>query len=280
MFGTLYGLQNHAIHSDAEPYNPFNHSVQLIQQKYDSIIAVFQIGPLPEGYFYTGPTDNVTTQNPCICSTPVYTLLSACGACQNRSYSSWSGWSEFCPTKMLSPEGEYSSTIPIGTRVPAYAFLKPSYYNDFFNPTAARQLGDLPESTHISTATTTSTISGTSSLGGGGGGGSNLGAIVGGVVGGVTGLGLLVLLGFWFARQYNRPVRPSSADGPMVTHTIGDNTRPMTAARAISESHGNGSSYVLTQYAGAAGQRYYDPRGTFPASPTPNPPYYSGMPEF
>ncbi|KAF8300178.1 hypothetical protein DL93DRAFT_2102837 [Clavulina sp. PMI_390] len=37
-------------------------------------------------------------------------------------------------------QGQYNPIIPLGTRVPAYAFLNPSRYEDYFNPAAARQL--------------------------------------------------------------------------------------------------------------------------------------------
>lgn len=76
-----------------------------------------------------------------ICSTPVYMLESACGACQNRTFISWSNWKFYCPTGMLQDEGTYNQIIPSGTLVPHWAYLKPSDYSDFFDPSAAKLVG-------------------------------------------------------------------------------------------------------------------------------------------
>ncbi|KAF8306167.1 hypothetical protein DL93DRAFT_245183 [Clavulina sp. PMI_390] len=274
--------------------------------------GTFTMDPLPAGYHYIGPTNDTSTQNPCICSTPVYMLDSACGACQNRTYISWTTFSAFCPLNMVSPQGQYNSIIPAGTRVPAYAFLKPSDYGDYFNPVAAHQLGDSPESTQVmststsstsstsstldstsappTTSTTPTTTSSTSSRSGGGGGGSNLGAIVGGVVGGVLGLGLLVLLGFWITRGHNKPAPASNPDGYVAAGSVGGTTqRPLSGPEMTAVGHGAGPGHMPVQYTGntaptvmsggSAGQGYYGPSTTSPTSPTHHSLNYSGVPE-
>jgi hypothetical protein len=76
-----------------------------------------------------------------ICSTPVYMLESACGACQNRTFISWTQWTFYCPADKLQSEGTYNQIIPGGTLVPHWAYLKPSDYDDFFNANAAKLVG-------------------------------------------------------------------------------------------------------------------------------------------
>ena len=44
----------------------------------------FDFDPLPSGYVYWGPRAGNAT--PCSCSTVSYSLLSACGYCQSRSF--------------------------------------------------------------------------------------------------------------------------------------------------------------------------------------------------
>ena len=48
-------------------------------------LTVFNIASLPEGSLYRGP--DAGQSNLCVCNTVVYSLVSACGACQGAS--SW-----------------------------------------------------------------------------------------------------------------------------------------------------------------------------------------------
>jgi len=50
-----------------------------------SSLAAFTIQSLPSGYKYTGPS-SFDGSNVCKCNTIVYSLLSACGACQGESW--------------------------------------------------------------------------------------------------------------------------------------------------------------------------------------------------
>ncbi|KAF8306165.1 hypothetical protein DL93DRAFT_2088945 [Clavulina sp. PMI_390] len=277
----------------------------------------FTMDPLPVGYHYIGPTNDTSTQNPCICSTPVYMLDSACGACQNRTFISWTSFSQFCPTNILSPEGSYDSIIPSGTRVPAWAFLKPSDYGDYFNAAAAQQLGDSPESTQVQSTTsaassTSSAISTTSAPGSttsaaqsttstssksGGGGKSNTGPIVGGVVGGVLGLALVALIAFWLLRNHNRPspapAGAAGAGGYVAAGSAGGSGFSGSGERPLSGPEMGavgGSAYVPSQYTGpaatvvsggSAGQGGYyhtSPGADSPAFPQANP--YGGQPGY
>ncbi|KAF8339551.1 uncharacterized protein EI90DRAFT_3037040 [Cantharellus anzutake] len=93
--------------------------------------GVFTVNSLPEGYHYIGPRqDDPSTQNVCICSTPVYELMSACADCQNRTYISWSAWSLYCTNFPSVQEGIYNASIPRETAIPQWAFEKPSQNDD------------------------------------------------------------------------------------------------------------------------------------------------------
>ncbi|KAJ3916850.1 hypothetical protein F5877DRAFT_21644, partial [Lentinula edodes] len=53
-----------------------------------------QVPALPASNHYTGPSSGQATT--CECSTLTYMLISACGACQNRTWISWQNWSQNC----------------------------------------------------------------------------------------------------------------------------------------------------------------------------------------
>ncbi|KAF8316467.1 uncharacterized protein EI90DRAFT_3086289 [Cantharellus anzutake] len=188
---------------------------------------------LPPGYHYIGPVKGSETNAPnyCACTSIVYELMSACGACQNRTFISYPAWTIDC-TNISTTEGEYNpSLIPSGTLVPRWAYLKPSSYGGLFNIEIAMQIGDAPESsrslslnTTSSTTTTTPTLtlSGGTDLttttfptstvntsttqhfstptptptprGGSRGRSSNTGAFMRGVVGGLVGLALVTVM--------------------------------------------------------------------------------------
>lgn len=42
---------------------------------------------------------------------------------------------------MLQDQGAYNKTIPSGTAIPNWAYMKPSNYNDYFSPVAAQLVG-------------------------------------------------------------------------------------------------------------------------------------------
>ena len=61
-----------------------------------SIILAAAVDAIPVGNHYLGPTPSTAT--PCECSSVTYSLLSACGGCQNRTFIDWLTWSENCAT--------------------------------------------------------------------------------------------------------------------------------------------------------------------------------------
>ncbi|KAH9965535.1 hypothetical protein BGW80DRAFT_1344663 [Lactifluus volemus] len=60
---------------------------------------------------------------PCMCNTVTYSLLSACGACQDRDYMDWAGWVYNC-TEIVEPS-IYPKPVPNDTCVPDWARLNP-----------------------------------------------------------------------------------------------------------------------------------------------------------
>lgn len=50
----------------------------------------YNVDALPDQTHYLGPT--LALANPCQCNTVVYSLMSACGACQGRTYDSYASF--------------------------------------------------------------------------------------------------------------------------------------------------------------------------------------------
>ncbi|TFK54799.1 hypothetical protein OE88DRAFT_1653297 [Heliocybe sulcata] len=187
----------------------------------------YNIASLPADHHYIGPTQ--ATANQCQCSTVTYNLMSACGACQNRTIIAWSTWSYNCSQVYVQT---FPEDIPYGTKVPAWAYLNDT--NDVWDPVAAEGDTGAPESTNPnpkptasatpstpggSNSTTASTgpsadpTSGNASNGNGNSssGSSHTGAIAGGVVGGGVGLAALAGLITWFVlRRRRQNQKPAS----------------------------------------------------------------------
>ncbi|KAF8339531.1 uncharacterized protein EI90DRAFT_3286048 [Cantharellus anzutake] len=90
-----------------------------------------------------GPVKGSDTNGPnyCTCTSIVYELMSACGACQNRTFISYPAWTVDCGN-ISTVEGVYTpSLIPSGALVPRWAYLKPSSYGGLFNIEVAKQIG-------------------------------------------------------------------------------------------------------------------------------------------
>ncbi|KZP19522.1 hypothetical protein FIBSPDRAFT_862666 [Athelia psychrophila] len=114
------------------------------------------------GYYYPGPNDN--SRSTCMCSTVLYSLFSACGVCQNGTYTTWTDWISNCSTVALSL-GTFPEPIPLGTSIPAWAYLSVTENNNF-DVSAAEADEHAPESTPIPTSTSTlmSTVTSTSTV--------------------------------------------------------------------------------------------------------------------
>ncbi|KAH7889385.1 hypothetical protein F5I97DRAFT_1843920 [Phlebopus sp. FC_14] len=227
----------------------------------------FTVDALPPNTHYVGP--DASEQNGCQCSTVTYSMISACGVCQNRTIISWSSWDFNCST--YYPQ-IFPMDIPSGTAVPHWAYLDVTVA-DTFNVTQAQLTGDGPESTATRVQSTGSVPSSTGSVPASvtntlpspaattatsGSKNSNVGAIAGGVVGGVVGLAAIVgALAYFFVKKRRSQTPPSAAfsDG---------------ASRYTNSMYTSGPSQnPFSPPAQMTQQRLYDPSdpSTFPTSP-------------
>ncbi|KAF9507616.1 hypothetical protein BS47DRAFT_1488764 [Hydnum rufescens UP504] len=250
------------------------------------------VDSLPPDYHYIGPTSDNSTENACICTTVVYNLLSACGACQNLIWITWTSWSFFCVDYRYIKEGTYNVTIPYGTSIPAWAFDLPSHHNDTFNISAAKNIGDSPERTGGTlspTSTSTSTPSFTTSgslltgypssasssssptqSGGSRGSTSNVGAIAGGVAGGVVGLALIGLAGFLLLRKRRPPSTVPSQDSDRVLISSTSAGFSGVSGRGGTTLSGSGPEMVNADNRPRSFPSVYDPNdpSTYPTTPS------------
>ncbi|KAG1875167.1 hypothetical protein C8R48DRAFT_401663 [Suillus tomentosus] len=182
-------------------------------------VGACTIPPLPLSANYESPS--AAGANSCLCNTVAYSMMAACSDCQNATYASWSSWSTNCAQLSIR---QYPMDIPTGTKVPNWAYLNVS---GGFDPVAAQNNGDLPESTAINAQSTitvtdsttfyasltsssttstglspTSTSSPTS---------PNVGAIAGGVVGAILCAAIIGLVIWFFVRRRRSFTTPSAA---------------------------------------------------------------------
>ncbi|KAK2463070.1 hypothetical protein APHAL10511_004725 [Amanita phalloides] len=163
--------------------------------------AGFNIPPLPLNDVYFGPT--VAQANACHCSSVLYSLLSACGACQDRSWIKWSQYTPNCSEVYLTV---YPKQIPADTGVPHWAYLDVSVANTFNAVAASSAVG--PESTTPTVASTASSGSKSTSRPSSSSHSSSsnhAGAIAGGVIGGIVFLALVAATLLWFFKFRNSP---------------------------------------------------------------------------
>jgi len=244
--------------------------------------GVFTVDPLLPGNEYFGPS-GVDNSNLCKCSTVAYSLVSACAACQEAEWITWSEWVTNC-TKVFETSG-FPNPVPDGTSLPQWALLDVTLENSW-SPNKSQTTGNTPEipagafvsPTSSSTrpagatrsASPTSTVSPESR-----GKSSNTGPIVGGVVAGIAVVAVAVL-GFFYLRrrrtrsQYAAP--PSSFGADDDTLVFGGEPQPHRGAikPPSSDDHYTSSSVP------ASPMRMYNPNDptTFPnlqtASYTPS----------
>lgn len=110
-----------------------------------SLLAVcssgsYNVDSLPDGTHYVGPV-SVFSAHDCQCNTVTYSLMSACAACQGRSYIAWSEWTANCPNVSLS----FPEQLPTGLHVPGWAYLDPRP-SDNFDQIRAQHNTNLTES--------------------------------------------------------------------------------------------------------------------------------------
>ncbi|KAH9973135.1 hypothetical protein BGW80DRAFT_286847 [Lactifluus volemus] len=172
----------------------------------------FALQPLPQGYMYTGPTSHNAT---CGCSTVLYSVLAACGACQGDTWYIWNDFSTNCTSGKVSASS-FPNPVPAGIRVPHWALIDVTIEGTW-DPTQSYNAGGLPEAppgaiidrgTWISTSSvvpsstvTVSTSSSTSSASSSTGGSSKVGVIAGGVAGGLVAVSAAALILFFLWRR-------------------------------------------------------------------------------
>lgn len=189
--------------------------------------GVFSIPDLVlDDYSYIGPTGPGDSNDLCKCNTVVYSLMSACDACQGANWFSWNTWKHNCTN--VDPLQTFSHTVPSGTRVQEWAFVDVTK-KGIWDPVLSYQLGNRVEiipgepaiMTSIPAPTTTSTsVPGLSSSqaqyllsrGTSSDKSRKIGAIVGGVLSGIAIIAAAVALFLWRARIKRRRMTRKAAE--------------------------------------------------------------------
>ncbi|EJF62913.1 hypothetical protein BD309DRAFT_957603 [Dichomitus squalens] len=201
--------------------------------------AASWVYPLSPGFHYNTPLDDPSSATPCRCNTVLFSTIAACATCQGQEefIVPWSTYQQNCSTVYIE---QYPENIPVGTAVPAWAYLDITT-NNTFNPVQAEAVAaqNVPESTASGTPSSTSNgatltapptetsssdgapNSGSNSNSGTSSKKSNVGPIVGGVVGGIGGLALIGLVLFFILR-HRRNARENQPTGPIDLTAGGD----------------------------------------------------------
>ncbi|KAH9971460.1 hypothetical protein BJV74DRAFT_244694 [Russula compacta] len=192
--------------------------------------GVFTIPDLIPDDSYVGPTGTGDAADLCKCNTIVYSLMSACDACQGGKWFSWNMWSHNCSS--IDTPTTYSNVIPDGTRVPGWAFLDVTKEGTW-DPVLSYQVGDNTEAASggpgslspLPTPTTTQTsVPGLTSSQlastNGHGKGRNVGGIVGGILSGIAFIVASVGLLLWRARIKRRRTTRAAAAMIFANHAM------------------------------------------------------------
>ncbi|KAI9436124.1 hypothetical protein F5148DRAFT_25864 [Russula earlei] len=179
--------------------------------------GVFSIPDLVSGDSYTGPTGAGDSSDLCKCNTVVYSLMSACDACQGGLWFSWQAWTHNCTA--IDPPTTFSNDIPSGTRVPEWAFLDVTKKGSW-DPVWSYQVGDNVEvapgqtgslSVQPTQTTTQTSVPGLSSnqtqfmsKKNGHSRAGKVGGIVGGILSGLLVIAVALALWIWRARIKRR----------------------------------------------------------------------------
>jgi len=237
--------------------------------------GTYTLDPLPSGYTYSGPYH----ANKCDCSTVVYSLISACVACQGDDPSSWSTYVTNCTSTTTMPPSQFPNPVPPGIRVPHWAILDVTNENHW-NANKSYAAGDTPEygpgaifgasGVYTSSASASPTPSQLAPSHSGGHGG----AIAGGVIGGIAIISIISLAAIFYLRRGRS--EPILDDGEVAPSSVSPTTMkfydpddPTTfpgyqgpSATAPSSSHvGSGSTLGM--------QTSPHPRGQYSGFPIP-----------
>ncbi|KAH7917959.1 hypothetical protein BV22DRAFT_922451 [Leucogyrophana mollusca] len=215
--------------------------------------------PITAGQYYPAPGGDGDA-NSCLCNTVIYSLVSACGLCQNATFLYWSQWIADCPVNAAVYQ-QWPASIPSTTEIPLWAYM-PLVNNSWDGPQAKANASAVslqvtsstqPSGTVIPSlnASNTATPNNSSSA-------NHTGAIAGGIVGGVLGVAALVFLGATLWRRRSRSIAHQST--PMY------DPEPHTQY-----SHNTVISQNPFTNPGASLPRLYDPNDptTFPHTPAP-----------
>lgn len=191
----------------------------IVASYLESVCGAFTVGPFSPNTYYRAPS--AAGADSCTCSTVTYSMMAACSDCQNATYVSWSSWSTNCAQMSIR---QNPMDIPTGTKVPNWAYLN---VTGGFDPVAAQNNGDLPESTatnaqftitvtysttfsaSLTSSSTTST--GLSLISTSSATSPNVGAIAGGVVGAILSATIIGLVIWFFVRRRRSSTTPSAA---------------------------------------------------------------------
>ncbi|KAF7338141.1 hypothetical protein MVEN_02038900 [Mycena venus] len=126
----------------------FNSQKQSPCEVASALLAVctgsYEVVALPVNFHYNPPS--MQDANPCQCNTVVYSLLSECGLCQDRTITMWSLWETNCASVSV---GSFPMPIPAGLHVPGWAYLNPETSSDMFNESLAQANANITESTAL-----------------------------------------------------------------------------------------------------------------------------------
>ncbi|KAF7304964.1 hypothetical protein MKEN_01211100 [Mycena kentingensis (nom. inval.)] len=237
--------------------------------------GLVQVNEIPPSTHYTGPTS--AEANLCRCSTPVYSLISACAGCQSRSFLSWTDWAQNCEEVQIA---KFLQAVPSQVVVPPWAYINVTQTDNIFSPLAASanasatppssssaSPSDSPSSTvaappaESNTAIPVLAPTATSEKK------VNAGAIAGGVVGGLAFLVAGGLLASFFMRRRKTGVAdrhyPNTTSSFSVQPQLtGSSGIPATAPRA---SPATIAPYPYHQHSGYP--KDTSETGTYPGSP-------------
>jgi len=174
----------------------------------------FEVQSLPNLTSHYVPPGNGSA---CTCSTVTYSLMAACGTCQDATkVANWTTWKANCLSQDINV-GRLPFDIPPETQVPSWAYLNVTISNDSFNPWEAWQEYNKTHPTVTvsitsvpSATSTTATPSATQAL-------SRPSvsqfAVIGGSVAGGFVAGVAILLSIAvYVKRYRRNQRPPSSE--------------------------------------------------------------------